>query len=155
MSFQNLGLSEALVHGVQRMGYVDPTLIQPTWIPLTFGTILLASRRQHRKDGGVWSAPALLVDSQASFALSNSRAYARAGDAGGYGLRDFTDSCQVALIHGESVTAGKRRRLAEASMPVATPGRLSDHMCEGGQPVGARVSFSMRSIACWTWLLPM
>lgn len=34
MSFQNLGLSEALVHGVQRMGYVDPSPIQLRAIPL-------------------------------------------------------------------------------------------------------------------------
>jgi ATP-dependent RNA helicase RhlE len=34
MSFQNLGLSDALVHGVQSLGYVEPTPIQERGIPL-------------------------------------------------------------------------------------------------------------------------
>src|SRR5258708_19816321 len=34
MSFQNLGLSDAVVHGVQSLGYVDPTPIQERCIPL-------------------------------------------------------------------------------------------------------------------------
>ena len=41
MSFQNLGLSEALVHGVQRMGYVDPTPIQLRAIPLILAPALM------------------------------------------------------------------------------------------------------------------
>jgi ATP-dependent RNA helicase RhlE len=34
MSFQNLGLSDAVVHGVQSLGYVEPTPIQERCIPL-------------------------------------------------------------------------------------------------------------------------
>ena len=34
MSFQNLGLSDAVVHGVQSLGYVEPTAIQEQCIPL-------------------------------------------------------------------------------------------------------------------------
>jgi ATP-dependent RNA helicase RhlE len=34
MSFQNLGLSDAVVHGVQSLGYVEPTPIQEQCIPL-------------------------------------------------------------------------------------------------------------------------
>jgi ATP-dependent RNA helicase RhlE len=34
MSFQNLGLSDAVVHGVQSLGYVEPTPIQERGIPL-------------------------------------------------------------------------------------------------------------------------
>src|ERR1700751_363792 len=33
MSFQNLGLSDAVVHGVQSLGYVEPTPIQERCIP--------------------------------------------------------------------------------------------------------------------------
>jgi ATP-dependent RNA helicase RhlE len=34
MSFQNLGLSDAVVHGVQSLGYIEPTPIQEKCIPL-------------------------------------------------------------------------------------------------------------------------
>ncbi len=34
MSFQNLGLSDAVVHGVQSLGYIEPTPIQEQCIPL-------------------------------------------------------------------------------------------------------------------------
>ena len=34
MSFQEFGLSEAVVHGVQSMGYIDPTPIQERAIPV-------------------------------------------------------------------------------------------------------------------------
>ncbi len=34
MSFQNLGLSEEVVHGVQSMGYMDPTPIQLQAFPI-------------------------------------------------------------------------------------------------------------------------
>src|ERR1700736_5191141 len=34
MSFQNLGLSDAVVHGVQSLGYIEPTPIQERCIPL-------------------------------------------------------------------------------------------------------------------------
>ena len=34
MSFQNLGLSDPVVHGVQSLGYIEPTPIQEKCIPL-------------------------------------------------------------------------------------------------------------------------
>ncbi|MBV9672804.1 MAG: DEAD/DEAH box helicase, partial [Verrucomicrobia bacterium] len=34
MSFQELGLSDALVHGVQSLGFIDPTPIQEQCIPV-------------------------------------------------------------------------------------------------------------------------
>src|ERR1700728_4486324 len=37
MSFQNLGLSEEVVHGVQSMGYLDPTPIQLQAFPIVLG----------------------------------------------------------------------------------------------------------------------
>ena len=37
MSFQNLGLSEEVVHGVQSMGYMDPTPIQLQAFPIVLG----------------------------------------------------------------------------------------------------------------------
>ena len=44
MSFQNLGLSDSVVHGVQRMGYVDPSPIQLRAIPVVLaGRDLIAS----------------------------------------------------------------------------------------------------------------
>jgi len=37
MSFQNLGLSDDVLHGVQSMGYMDPTPIQLRAFPLVLG----------------------------------------------------------------------------------------------------------------------
>src|SRR6202453_4519295 len=37
MSFQNLGLSDEVVHAVQSMGYMDPTPIQLQAFPLVLG----------------------------------------------------------------------------------------------------------------------
>ncbi|MFZ4683205.1 MAG: DEAD/DEAH box helicase, partial [Terrimicrobiaceae bacterium] len=44
MSFQELGLSDAVLHGIQRMGYVDPSPIQLRAIPVILaGHDLIAS----------------------------------------------------------------------------------------------------------------
>jgi ATP-dependent RNA helicase RhlE len=44
MSFQDLGLYEAVVHGAQRMGYVEPSPIQEQAIPIAIkGGDLIAS----------------------------------------------------------------------------------------------------------------
>ncbi len=95
MSFQNLGLSEALVHGVQRMGYVDPSPIQLRAIPLILsGRDLIASAQTGTGKTAAFGLPLLsLLDSRKrSFTLSNSRAHPRAGDAGGDGLPRL---CQI------------------------------------------------------------
>ena len=44
MSFQNLGLSEDVIHGVQSMGYMDPTPIQLQAFP-----IILGKKDHHRR----------------------------------------------------------------------------------------------------------
>ncbi len=61
MSFQNLGLSDSVVHGVQRMGYVDPSPIQLRAIPLILSGRDTYSVRAdgNRKDSGVWTSLAV------------------------------------------------------------------------------------------------
>jgi len=46
MGFNELGLSDAVVHGVQSMGFVDPTPIQLRFIPVILsGKDLMVSAR--------------------------------------------------------------------------------------------------------------
>ena len=65
MSFQNLGLSEAVVHGVQRMGYVDPSPIQLRAIPLILsGRDVIASAQTGTGKTAAFGLPLLsLLDS--------------------------------------------------------------------------------------------
>jgi len=50
MSFQNLGLSEDVIHGVQSMGYMDPTPIQLQAFPIILAKkdLIGASQTRHR-----------------------------------------------------------------------------------------------------------
>ena len=65
MSFQNLGLSDSVVHGVQRMGYVDPSPIQLRAIPLILsGRDLIASAQTGTGKTAAFGLPLLsLLDS--------------------------------------------------------------------------------------------
>src|SRR5580704_661206 len=60
MSFQEFGLSEEIVHGVQSMGYVDPTPIQLRAIPVVLsGRDLIASAQTGTGKTAAFALPLL------------------------------------------------------------------------------------------------
>src|SRR6201998_2796119 len=104
MSFQEFGLSEAIVHGVQSMGYIDPTPIQLRAFPIVlsgrdligsaqtgtgktaaFGLPILSRLRRHGACRGLFPEPTRELAAQVETAF---RDFGR-----------FTD-LRVALIHG-------------------------------------------------------
>ena len=60
MSFQNLGLSESVLHGAQRMGYSEPTPIQLRAAPLILaGRDLIASAQTGTGKTAAFALPVL------------------------------------------------------------------------------------------------
>ena len=137
MSFQNLGLSEALVHGVQRMGYVDPSPIQLRAIPLILsGRDLIASAQTGTGKTAAFGLPLLsLLDSPSGVSrcliLEPTRELAMQVETA---CRDFARfmHIEVALIHGGVGYSRQKEALSRGfDVIVATPGRLLDHMQRG------------------------
>ncbi|HWB61724.1 MAG TPA: DEAD/DEAH box helicase [Chthoniobacteraceae bacterium] len=136
MSFQEFGLTEEIVHGVQSMGYIDPTPIQLRAFPVVlsgrdligsaqtgtgktaaFGLPILSKLKNHGKCRCLILEPTRELAAQVETAF---RDFAR-----------FTD-LRIGLIHG-GVGYGNQRDELKRGMDVmvATPGRLLDHMEQG------------------------
>lgn len=134
MSFQNLGLSDAVVHGVQRMGYVDPSPIQLRAIPIILaGRDLIASAQTGTGKTAAFGLPILSrLDSPAQkprcLILEPTRELAMQVETA---FRDFSRfmHLEIALIYG-GVGYGKQKEHLQSGCDViaATPGRLLDHM---------------------------
>lgn len=137
MSFQNLGLSDAVVHGVQRMGYVDPSPIQLRAIPVVLaGRDLIASAQTGTGKTAAFGLPLLTRLAEPSgtprcLVLEPTRELAMQVETA---FRDFGRfmHVDVALIHG-GVGYGKQKEALSrgCDVIVATPGRLLDHMQRG------------------------
>ena len=137
MSFQNLGLSDSVVHGVQRMGYVDPSPIQLRAIPVILSRRdLIASAQTGTGKTAAFGLPLLsLLDSPREhprcLILEPTRELAMQVETA---FRDFARfmHVRVALIHG-GVGYGKQLEALDTGCDVivATPGRLLDHMQRG------------------------
>lgn len=137
MSFQNLGLSEPVLHGAQRMGYSDPTPIQLRAIPVILsGRDLIASAQTGTGKTAAFSLPVLSklnhTDSQIRcLVLEPTRELAMQVETA---FRDYMRfmHTEVTLIHG-GVGYGKQKEdlARKVDVVVATPGRLLDHMQQG------------------------
>ena len=137
MSFQGLGLSEAVVHGAQRMGYVEPSPIQLRAIPLIVtGKDLIASAQTGTGKTAAFALPVLTRLHHTAglvrcLVLEPTRELAMQVETA---FRDYSRFMEiyVALIHG-GVGYGKQREdLAKGSdIIVATPGRLLDLLEDG------------------------
>ncbi len=137
MSFQNLGLSDAVVHGVQRMGYVDPSPIQLRAIPIILsGRDLIASAQTGTGKTAAFGLPVLSrLDSPRTLPrcliLEPTRELAMQVETA---FRDFGRfmHLEVALIYG-GVGYGKQKETLKNGCDViaATPGRLLDHIEQG------------------------
>jgi len=137
MSFQNLGLSESVLHGAQRMGYSEPTPIQLRAIPVILaGKDLIASAQTGTGKTAAFALPVLskLDHSEPQIrclVLEPTRELAMQVETA---FRDYMRFMHtgVSLIHG-GVGYGKQKEdLANrCDVIVATPGRLLDHMQQG------------------------
>ncbi len=137
MSFQNLGLSEPVLHGAQRMGYSEPTPIQLRAIPVILsGRDLIASAQTGTGKTAAFSLPVLSklnhTDSQIRcLVLEPTRELAMQVETA---FRDYMRfmHTEVTLIHG-GVGYGKQKEdlARKVDVVVATPGRLLDHMQQG------------------------
>jgi len=137
MSFQNLGLSETVLHGAQRMGYSEPTPIQLRAIPVILsGRDLIASAQTGTGKTAAFALPVLckldhpeqkirclVLEPTAELAMQVETAF-----------RDYMRfmHTEVTLIHG-GVGYGKQKEemARKVDVVVATPGRLLDHMQQG------------------------
>jgi ATP-dependent RNA helicase RhlE len=138
MSFQNLGLSEEVVHGVQSMGYLDPTPIQLRAFPIVlggkdligasqtgtgktaaFGLPLLSILKAHAQIG-----PRILI-------LEPTRELAAQVETA---FRDYSrfSNIRTTVVYG-GVGYGQQLKELKAGTDVlvATPGRLIDHLEQG------------------------
>ncbi len=134
MSFQDLGLSDAVVHGVQRMGYLDPSPIQLRGIPVIMeGRDVVASAQTGTGKTAAFGLPILSkLDSPQErprcLILEPTRELAMQVETA---FRDFSRfmHLEIALVHG-GVGYGKQNEHFDrgCDVVVATPGRLLDHL---------------------------
>ena len=136
MSFQNLGLSEEVIHGVQSMGYMDPTPIQLQAFPIVlarkdligasqtgtgktaaFMLPLLSLLKEHGKLRILILEPTRELAAQVDIA---SRDYSRFSD-----IR--TTVVYGGVGYGQQTADIKRG----TDVLVATPGRLLDYLEQG------------------------
>jgi len=137
MSFQNLNLSETVLHGAQRMGYSEPTPIQLRAIPVILsGRDLIASAQTGTGKTAAFALPVLCKLDHPEpkircLVLEPTRELAMQVETA---FRDYMRfmHTEVSLIHG-GVGYGKQKDdlARKCDVIVATPGRLLDHMQQG------------------------
>jgi ATP-dependent RNA helicase RhlE len=136
MSFQEFGLLDEVVHGVQSMGYVDPTPIQLRAIPVVLsGKDLMGSAQTGTGKTAAFALPILTrlktKGKLRALVLEPTRELAAQVETA---FRDYSRfmSTEVGLVHG-GVGYGEQRNVLKRGVDVlvATPGRLLDFMSEG------------------------
>jgi ATP-dependent RNA helicase RhlE len=136
MSFQDFGLSDEVVHGVQSMGYVDPTPIQLRAIPLVLaGRDVMGSAQTGTGKTAAFGLPILTKlkshGPMRALILEPTRELAAQVDTAFRDFARFMD-IQVGLVHGGVGYGKQREELAKGlDVLVATPGRLLDFMEDG------------------------
>ncbi len=136
MSFQPLGLIESVVHGVQSMGYVDPTPIQLRAIPLILeGKDLIGSSQTGTGKTAAFALPILSKlakhGSLRALILEPTRELAAQVETAFRDYSRFTN-LRVTVLYG-GVGYGKQLQDLKSGVDiiVATPGRLLDHIQQG------------------------
>jgi ATP-dependent RNA helicase RhlE len=136
MSFQHLGLSEAMVHAVQCLGYVDPSPIQEQAIPLAIeGRDLIGAAQTGTGKTAAFSLPILTKLERRGklrcLVLEPTRELAVQVDEAFREHARFTN-LRVTVIYG-GVGYGKQTEELKrgTDVVVATPGRLLDLQEQG------------------------
>jgi len=139
MSFLDFGLSESVIHGVQSMGYVDPSPIQLRAFPIVLsGRDLIASAQTGTGKTASFGLPILTKlakhhagGSPRCLILEPTRELAAQVETAFRDFSRFSDPT-VSVMYG-GVGYGKQREDLKKGIDtlVATPGRLLDHMEQG------------------------
>jgi len=132
MSFRDLGLSDEVLHGVQSMGYVDPTPIQlRSFPPVLSGSDLIASAQTGTGKTAAFALPLLTVLGKhqpgiRTLVLEPTRELAAQVETAFRDYARFTD-LNIGVVYG-GVGFGAQRDMIKkgADVLVATPGRLID-----------------------------
>jgi len=135
MSFRDLGLSEDVIHGVQAMGYIEPTPIQLRAFPVILGgKDLIGSAQTGTGKTAAFALPILTKLARHGacrcLVLEPTRELAAQVDTAFRDYARFSD-LRISVIHG-GVGYGKQRQEVKDGLDVvvATPGRLLDHLGE-------------------------
>jgi ATP-dependent RNA helicase RhlE len=136
MDFQNFGLHEAVVHGVQSMGYSEPTPIQARAIPSVLGgRDLMGSAQTGTGKTAAFALPLLsLLKSHGKkircLVLEPTRELAAQVEIAFKDYARFFD-VEIGMIQG-GVGFGAQKQMLQNGVDVlvATPGRLLDFMEE-------------------------
>jgi ATP-dependent RNA helicase RhlE len=136
VSFQDFGLSEEVVHGVQSMGFVDPTPIQLRAFPLILaGKDLIGTAQTGTGKTAAFALPILTMlghhEKLRCLVLEPTRELAAQVETAFRDYGRFTD-LRATVVHG-GVGYGKQRQELKQGVDVliATPGRLLDHLEQG------------------------
>ena len=134
MSFRDLGLSDEVLHGVQSMGYVDPTPIQLRSFPaILSGRDLIASAQTGTGKTAAFALPLLSLlgkhqPSIRTLVLEPTRELAAQVETA---FRDYArlTELNIGVVYG-GVGFGPQREMIKkgADVLVATPGRLIDFL---------------------------
>jgi ATP-dependent RNA helicase RhlE len=136
VSFQDFGLSNEVVHGVQSMGFVDPTPIQLRAFPLILaGKDVIGTAQTGTGKTAAFALPILtLLGEHGKFrclVLEPTRELAAQVETAFRDYGRFTE-LRATVVHG-GVGYGKQRQDLKEGVDVliATPGRLLDHLEQG------------------------
>ncbi len=136
MSFRDLGLSEDVMHGVQSMGYVDPTPIQLRAFPIVLtGRDLVGSAQTGTGKTAAFALPILTMlktrGPMRALVLQPTRELAAQVETAFRDFARFSD-LRIGVVYG-GVGYGAQREMLKQGVDVlvATPGRLLDFMENG------------------------
>src|SRR5678815_1537198 len=136
MSFQDFGLLDAVVRGVQAMGYSEPTPIQLRAIPAILnGRDVMGSAQTGTGKTAAFGLPLLTMlekhGAMRVLILEPTRELAAQVETAFRDFARFMD-IKIGLVHGGVGYGAQRQMLADgADVLVATPGRLLDFMEDG------------------------
>lgn len=142
MSFQELGLSDALVHGVQSLGFADPTPIQEQCIPVILdGKDLIGSAQTGTGKTAAFALPILTRlkrrGTPRCLVLEPTRELAIQVETAFQYYARFTD-IEIGVFYG-GVGYDRQKKSLQFGLDVfvATPGRLLDLHQQGLMKLGA------------------
>ncbi|HUB67898.1 MAG TPA: DEAD/DEAH box helicase [Candidatus Methylacidiphilales bacterium] len=136
MSFQNLGLSDDVIHGVQSMGYLDPTPIQLRAFPIILGgKDLIGSSQTGTGKTAAFALPLLTLlrhhGTLRVLILEPTRELAAQVETAFRDYSRFSDLRTTVIYGGVGYGKQTSELKSGADILVATPGRLLDHLEQG------------------------
>jgi ATP-dependent RNA helicase RhlE len=136
MSFQNLGLSDDVIHAVQSMGYLDPTPIQLRAFPIILGgKDLIGSSQTGTGKTAAFALPLLTLlrrhGAPRVLILEPTRELAAQVETAFRDYSRFSDLRTTVIYGGVGYGKQTSELKSGADILVATPGRLLDHLERG------------------------